>query len=168
MKITPFDLIHIPPQQVASGLGSGTKAQYNTSLTDGDFQFVGDAPTAHTHPQADVTNLVSDLAAKQPLDATLTALAGAATGVGTYIYFTAADVAAVDNISALGRNLVDDGTTASMHTTLALSALTLDFFADPVASLDFAQQQTLQFVVENRTTDPGAPVTGQMWLRTDL
>jgi hypothetical protein len=36
----------------------------------------GKANTAHTHAQADVTNLVSDLAAKQGLDATLTALAG--------------------------------------------------------------------------------------------
>jgi len=28
---------------------TGTKAQFNTTLTDGDFQFLGDAPTAHTH-----------------------------------------------------------------------------------------------------------------------
>ena len=36
------------------------------------------------------------------------------------------------------------------------------------ADLDFAQFEALQFVLENRTSDPGAPVAGQMWLRTDL
>lgn len=33
-------------------------------------------PAAHTHPESDVTNLVTDLAAKQPLDADLTTIAG--------------------------------------------------------------------------------------------
>lgn len=40
---------------------TGTKAQYNTSVTDGDFLFVGDAPTAHTHVEADITDLQSYL-----------------------------------------------------------------------------------------------------------
>jgi hypothetical protein len=59
---------------------------------------------------------------------------------------------------------------ASTITDLAttVQAYTLDTFANPVASLDFAQQQTLQFVIENRTSDPGSPATGQIWLRTDL
>jgi hypothetical protein len=47
-----------------------------------------------------------------------------------------------------------------------------DFLADGsvpmTGDLDFAQNQALQFVLENRTSDPGAPVAGQMWLRTDL
>jgi hypothetical protein len=60
--------------------------------------------------------------------------------------------------------------TASEVTDLAttVQAYTLDQFADPVASVDFAQQQALQFVIENRTSDPGAPASGQIWLRTDL
>jgi hypothetical protein len=147
---------------------TGTKAQFDTAVTDGNIQYVGDAPTSHTHPQSDITSLVSDLAAKQPLDASLTAYAALTTAANQIIYYTAADTPVVTTISTLGRNLIDDGNTGSMHTTLALDTLTLDYFANPTASLDFAQQQTLQFVIENRTSDPGSPVTGQMWLRTDL
>lgn len=49
-----------------------------------------------------------------------------------------------------------------------VQAYTLDVFANPVAVMDFNQQQTLQFVLENRTSDPASPVSGQIWLRTDL
>ena len=35
---------------------TGTKAQFNSALSDGDFLFVGDAPTAHTHVAANVTD----------------------------------------------------------------------------------------------------------------
>ena len=45
---------------------------------------------------------------------------------------------------------------------------TLDAVPAPVAPVDFVQQQALQFVIENRTSDPGSPVAGQLWLRTDL
>jgi hypothetical protein len=44
---------------------TGTKAQFDTAVSDGNIMYVGDAPTAHTHPQSDVTNLTTDLAAKQ-------------------------------------------------------------------------------------------------------
>lgn len=66
---------------------------------------------------------------------------------------------------------VDSGAVAASEISnlaATVQAYTLDTFANPVASMDFAQQQTLQFVVENRTSDPGAPVAGQLWLRTDL
>ena len=92
-----------------SSLGSFTKAQLDTAVSDGNVLYVGDAPTAHTHPASAVTDLAA-----------------------------------------------------------TVKAYTLDEFANPVSSLDFAQQQTLQFVIENRTSDPGAPVAGQLWLRTDL
>ena len=66
---------------------------------------------------------------------------------------------------------VDSGAVAAGEISglaAAVQAYTLDTFANPVASLDFSQQQTLQFVLENRTSDPGSPVSGQIWLRTDL
>jgi hypothetical protein len=57
----------------------------------------------------------------------------------------------------------DDSTLAA-----TVQAYTLDTFADPVASVGFNGQQALAFVIENRTSDPGSPVTGQIWIRTDL
>lgn len=65
-----------PAGSNTTSLGSFTKAALDAAISDGNVIYVGDAPTAHTHPQADITNLVTDLAAKQPLDADLTALAG--------------------------------------------------------------------------------------------
>lgn len=35
-------------------------------------------------------------------------------------------------------------------------------------TIEFNQGQALQFCLENRTSDPGAPALGQIWLRTDL
>ena len=61
---------------------------------------------------------------------------------------------------------VDATEVANLATTV--QAYTLDTFANPVAAMDFAQQQTQRFVIENRTSDPGAPVAGEIWLRTDL
>jgi hypothetical protein len=48
------------------------------------------------------------------------------------------------------------------------ASVTLDAIANPVAAMDFAQQQSQRFVIENRTSDPGAPVAGEIWIRTDL
>jgi hypothetical protein len=35
---------------------TGTKAEFNTAVTDGNFLYVGDAPTAHTHPASDISD----------------------------------------------------------------------------------------------------------------
>lgn len=56
---------------------TGLQAALDGKSDDGHTHVKADVTDfAHTHPQSDVTNLVADLAAKQPLDATLTALAG--------------------------------------------------------------------------------------------
>lgn len=49
-----------------------------------------------------------------------------------------------------------------------IAATKLSALADPDASIEFAKQQALQFVIEKRTSDPPTPVDGQIWLRTDL
>ena len=38
----------------------------------------------------------------------------------------------------------------------------------PTGAVNFADQQATSFRIENRTSDPGSPTTGQIWLRTDL
>ena len=38
----------------------------------------------------------------------------------------------------------------------------------PDGAVAFNGQQATALVVENRTSDPGSPVDGQIWLRTDL
>ena len=96
------------------------------------------------------------------------------------------------DITTAGKALLDDATAAAQLTTLGVSAFiqtllddanaatalatigamaattTLDAIPTPVASVEFDQQQALQFVIENRTSDPVSPVPGQLWLRTDL
>jgi hypothetical protein len=44
----------------------------------------------------------------------------------------------------------------------------LDEHAAPTAAVDFAGQEATSFRLENRTSTPGSPAVGQMWLRTDL
>jgi hypothetical protein len=50
----------------------------------------------------------------------------------------------------------------------AAASNTLDTIPAPVAPVDFDQQQATQFRIENRTSDPGTPAVGEIWLRTDL
>jgi hypothetical protein len=61
---------------------SGTKAQFNTVVSDGDFQFVGDAPTAHTHTlSAGATDVTITAANLNTLD----------DGVDTTLHFHSSD-----------------------------------------------------------------------------
>jgi len=83
---------------------SGTKAQFDTAVSDGNILYVGDAPTAH----------------------------------------------------------------ATSHKLGGSDVILLNEFGNPTGSVEFNQQQALQFRLENRTSDPGSPAVGQMWLRTDL
>ena len=57
-------------------------------------------------------------------------------------------------------------TTAKVQALIA--ALKLNGLQNPDGSVEFNQQQALQFVIELRTDDPATPVEGQIWLRTDL
>lgn len=79
---------------------------------------IGDDPNF----AATITN---SLATKQPLDATLTALAGVTTAADRAIYFTGADVAAVMTVTAAARSLLDDASIPAMRTTLQLDTMAL-------------------------------------------
>lgn len=56
----------------------------------------------------------------QPVDATLTALAGVSTTTNSLLYFTGVDTAASTPFSAYGRQLIDDANAAAARATLEL------------------------------------------------
>lgn len=57
---------------------------------------------------------------------------------------------------------------ATTHKSGGADVIRLDELASPTASVGFNDQQGISFRIENRTTDPGTPTVGQIWLRTDL
>lgn len=57
----------------------------------------------------------------QPLDATLTALAGVSTSANQLIYATGSDQFSTTSITSLGRDIIDSDTTASARTALGLA-----------------------------------------------
>lgn len=59
----------------------------------------------------------------QPLDATLTALAGVTTSANQLIYATAADTFTTTSFTAFGRSLVDDADASAGRTTLGLGTI---------------------------------------------
>ena len=48
---------------------TGTKAQFDTAVTDGNFMYIGDAPTAHTHVAANITDFDAAVAANSAVAA---------------------------------------------------------------------------------------------------
>ena len=90
--------------------------------------------------------LVEGLASgKQPLDATLTALAAIATAADKLIYATGADTFATTTLSAFIRTLLDDADAATARTTLGAAALASPTFTGtPAAPTAVAGTNTTQ------------------------
>jgi hypothetical protein len=83
----------------------------------------GDISTADTwggvlNDNADLIDTA--VAGKQPLDATLTALAGVTTGADLLPYFSGIDTADTTALTSAARSLLDDTSTSAMRTTLGL------------------------------------------------
>lgn len=85
-------------------------------------------PPLHTHPWSQITATPTTLAGygitdAQPLDDTLTAIAGLPTDTDTIVYFTAADTASLTTLTPQARALLDDTSAAAMRATLELGTI---------------------------------------------
>jgi hypothetical protein len=94
---------------------AGTAGTYRSVTTDAYGRV-----TAGTNPTTLAGYGITDA---QPLDATLTALAGVATVADRLIYATGADTFTVTAFTAFGRNLVDDADASAARTTLGLGTI---------------------------------------------
>lgn len=94
---------------------AGTAGTYNGLTIDA----YGRA-TAFTSPTTLAGYSITDA---QPLDATLTALAGVTTAADELIYATGSDTFATTSFSSYGRTLVDDADAATARTTLGLGTI---------------------------------------------
>lgn len=104
-----------------------TSGTFATDLAAGKWMRIGPATSAvnvsntpagsiaATTVQAAIDELDSE---KQPLDATLTALAGMATAANKLIYATGADTFATADLTAAGRALLDDANATAQLVTL--------------------------------------------------
>lgn len=95
--------------------GPGTAAL--TPLTGVGRDIIGKATIADVLTYLGVTTA---LASKQPLDATLTALAGLTTGANKLPYFTGTDTAAQTDLTSVGRDIIGKNTIADILTYLGL------------------------------------------------
>jgi hypothetical protein len=149
-----------------TGRADDDHTQYHTDARgDARYSALGHghdyAATGHTHagvyqPAATVlTNTTAAFTTGQE-----SKLAGIATGATV----NSADAVLQARASHTGTQAA--ATISDFDTQVRTSRL--DQMAAPSASVSFGAQQVLSFRLENRTSDPGSPAAGQLWLRTDL
>lgn len=135
---------------VANGLPyfTGTTAMGITTLTAFGRSLIDDTDstaariTLGVYSTAQVDSAIAASAATlQPLDATLTALAGLTTGNNLLPYFNGVDSAATTAITTFARSLLDDADAATARTTLG--AQTLDATLTALAGLATAADQMI-------------------------
>lgn len=117
------------------------------------------------------STMTAALAGKQPLDATLTALAGLSVVADRMIYATGVDTFGVAPLTTFARTLLDDGDAATMRSTLAvpqragfpvglgtIAASDLRTLANPTTGLGYAGGMRVRFAYANDVSGAYADV----------
>lgn len=153
------DELEVLRSRFAGGVGASDHGALTGLADDDHSQYHNDARgDARYDP---IGAAAAAAAVSQPLDSDLTAIAALTTtsfGRGLLALADAAALAASHDHTAADITDFDTQVRTSR----------LDQMAAPSASVSFADQQATSFRIENRTSDPGSPTTGQIWLRTDL
>ncbi|MGL4396604.1 MAG: hypothetical protein ACRCS9_08710 [Hyphomicrobium sp.] len=125
---------------------TGTKAQFDTAVTDGNFMYVGDAPTAHSHTLANVTDVTMTAANLNALD----------DGVNTALHFHDADRARANHTGTqLASTISDFGAAADAR----IGAASINALADVVITSPSATQ-VLKYNGTNWVNDTDAGGSG--------
>lgn len=130
--------------------GKASSAQVNKAIRQASFiaaalaQYTANKSGLDVLDDGDLNGFISKMGTAfgkdfQALDATLTALAGLATGANKLPYFTGNDTAAQTDLTSVGRDIIGKSTIADILTYLGLPTLGIAGTGDILTALDWQQ-----------------------------
>ncbi|MGV4176599.1 hypothetical protein ACV8UJ_24270, partial [Citrobacter freundii] len=130
--------------------GKASSAQVNKAIRQASFiaaalaQYTANKSGLDVLDDGDLNGFISKMGTAfgkdfQALDATLSALAGLATGANKLPYFTGNDTAAQTDLTSVGRDIIGKNTIADILTYLGLPTLGIAGTGDILTALDWQQ-----------------------------